>query len=274
MKNILTLILVFVSILGIAQSPTVKDIKVVDNVRFITNGDTLYKISLANDTLIVNADTLINAGGGGDSPFISENSGATLKDVSNVNNGGVNLVCGTMNIANLGANANILNGQTNTTNGQYNIITGIGGYNFLHQSFVLINGDVAGSSTNSLIATTILNVNINDSATANLSNSQGQGIEIPSNYICIYDIQVVAIDTADLSLHYANNYRGKMINNAGTLTNIVQGSAIGFGSNTAGCEVTVEADDVNDRLQVQAINPTGRYMRYVANLRLTFLKIK
>ncbi len=82
MKNFITIILMFWGLFAFAQSPTVKDIKVVDNVRFITNGDSLFRISLANDTLIVNADTLINAGGG----FIKTGTNSAVLEATTVFN--------------------------------------------------------------------------------------------------------------------------------------------------------------------------------------------
>lgn len=446
MKNIFTLILVLASILGKAQSPTVKDIKVVDNVRFITNGDTLYSIKSYGDSLLINDNSYyfngvvnpftygdsipsavlyggnsVNSGKGalalGTQDTITANgaysftggfgnysrntydvllgyvnraniAAGTVSSIligksntransgtstsiaigqSNTVGGGVypaisvgnsnsiagtgvgiggNLTCGDLSINlgfnnttavggisigyNQGANGNdaiVLGSSSNarlnsvslgvgithssgsysnhlgttinnsssysnlfghtitntaiganvfgyamTNSGTYSTVLGYRTKNVTHNAIVL--GYDSVSIENNLVINTILRGYVNDTATVNLTNAGGEGIAIPSNYICIYDVQVVAIDTADLTLHYANNYRGKIINNAGTLTNIVQGSTIGFGSNTAICAVTVEADDANDKLQVQATNPSGRYMRYVANLRLTFLKIK
>ena len=61
---------------------------------------------------------------------------------------------------------------------------------------------------------------IYDTAIVNLTNiGGGEGNKfIPSNYICIYDIQVVGADTSDLSRNYAYGFTGRMTNNAGTLT--------------------------------------------------------
>lgn len=290
------------TIITYSQSPTVKDIKVVDNVRFITNGDSLYKISLANDTLIVNNDTLINSGGGGgdESPFLYENGGATLKNASNSNlgnfnvilgeantvsdyfnivgghgnnnnEGNFNIIVGATNNNNLG-NYNIIGGSTNNNSGSHNLFIGDQAVNFNSNSIVLGQANV--DSSNNLIANTILQKEIYDTAIVNLANIGGEGINIPSNYICIYDIQVVGADTSDLSRNYAIGFKGRMTNNAGTLT-LVSNSALGsFGTNTVPVTVTVEADDANDKLQVQVINESLKTWRYVANCRLTFVRLK
>lgn len=65
MKRILTILLCCISLLAVSQSPTVKDIKVINSVKFIdtTGGvntitDSVYHLNVNNDTLFFNSDTL------------------------------------------------------------------------------------------------------------------------------------------------------------------------------------------------------------------------
>ena len=445
MKNILTLLLVFVSILGLAQSPTVKDIKVVDNVRFITNGDTLFSVKTYEDSLLINdnsyyfngvvnpfaygdsipsavlyggnsinsgkgalalgtQDTITSTGaysftggfgnysrntydvllgyvnraniaagtvssiligksntrsnlgtatsiaigqsntvGGGAYPAISignsnsiANQGIgiggalTCADLSinlgfnnttvangisigyNQGTNGIDAIVlgyssnGRQNSVSLGAGITHMAGSysnhigttisnsasyanlfgrsiTNTAiganvfgfamtnSGTYSTVLGYQTKNVTHNSIVL--GYDSVSSENNLVINTILRGYINDTATVNLTNAGGKGVTIPTNYICMFNIDVVGVDTSDVSRSFSTNISGRMANNNGTLT-LTASNKTEQGASSCFSSVDIIADNTNKKLQVTVTNEAGKYFRYVANLRLTFLKIK
>ena len=300
MKKITTLIFMLLTIITYSQSPTVKDLKVTNSLKFVNYNDTIFHLNSSTDTLFINNDTIIAGGQGGESPFIYENDGATLKNASNSNLGDFNIILGEANTVsdffniiggsgnnsplgnfniiggsnnnNNGGSFNIINGNNNTNSGGLNLFIGEQAVNFNSNSIVIGYANV--DSSNNLTVNTILQKEIYDTAIANLTNIGGEGIFIPSNYMCIYDIQVVGADTSDLSRNYAYGFTGRMTNNAGTLTQTLGGVLSYFGTNTVPVTVTVEADDANDKLQVQVLSENLKTWRYVANCRLTFVRLK